>query len=444
MLDQQPISLQNRLVKSSMLSSMLAGVVALILLLVISLYQNMQTHDNMMDEIADLILVSDISSHVGNELDDLSEQFDIKYELKLDELILIESQDLAFNQIGSKVFFQNDHFGFVWLEGRLFRYYSEQSDQQILTMLQPMSARVDQLFKSLLGYGGVLIILWGIQWFILHFIIRRQFRSIHQLSKLISQKTVKDLSPITPSKPELKELQPIVSQINQMMERLDRAITAEQRFTADASHELRSPLSAIQMRLQLLKRKYQSDHEGLSQDLEQILKDVSRGSNILENLLLLARLDPSSKQDVPIQSIDLDRLTKEVLHSVQPLSQEKNIQFKTELGNHAIKANPELMFSCIRNLVENAIRYTPPNGIVDISIKKNNNEILFVIENEGHGIEQTVIDRLGERFYRQLGTRTTGSGLGLSICRKIVELHQAEIVFKKSELGGLKVEIKFH
>src|SRR5690606_34157538 len=139
-----------------MLSSMLAGVVALILLLVISLYQNMQTHDNMMDEIADLILISDISSHVGNELDDLSEQFDIKYELKLDELILIESQDLAFSQIGSKVFFQNDHFGFVWLEGRLFRYYSEQSDQQILTMLQPMSARVDQLFKSLLGYGGVL------------------------------------------------------------------------------------------------------------------------------------------------------------------------------------------------------------------------------------------------------------------------------------------------
>ena len=146
----------------------------------------------------------------------------------------------------------------------------------------------------------------------------------------------------------------MVWQLNQLLERLKQSLVAEQRFTADASHELRSPLSAIQMRLQVLKRKYPD----LAQDLVSIQNDVSRGTQVLENLLLLARLDPTNTSQLPKTEIDVQLVVKEVIQALQPFALEKNIQIQTELSPDLyIMANEKLIFSCLRNLVDNAIRY---------------------------------------------------------------------------------------
>lgn len=437
------ISLQNQLIRSSVLSSMVAGLVALILLIVISLYQNMSMQDNIMDEISDLLLVSDISQQVGSELDELSEEFSIEYVLKLDRLVLVESGSSVLHADQHPVFFKHGKFGFIWFEGALYRHYLEHSNGQVLSMIQPMSIRVEQLLKSLIGYSGILLVVWLLQWLILHFIIRKQFRSLQQLSQQIAEKSVKDLTPIQQQEPRLKELQPMVSQINRMMFRLEQAISAEQRFTADASHELRSPLSAIQMRLQLLKRKYKNLVPEIDQDFEQILKDVNRGSNVLENLLLLARLDPSSAQDIPKSVINLESTLLEVIKALTLFSNAKHIKFNLDIHSESVFANQELLFSCLRNLVDNAIRYSPIDSEIYIKIERRHDLIFLSIENQGDGLEENVLSRLGERFYRELGTKTEGSGLGLSICKKIAELHGATLNFSKSTLGGLKVEIIF-
>jgi two-component system, OmpR family, sensor histidine kinase QseC len=437
------ISLQNQLIRSSVLSSMVAGLVALILLIVISLYQNMSMQDNIMDEISDLLLVSDISQQVGSELDELSEEFSIEYVLKLDRLVLVESGSSVLHADQHPVFFKHGKFGFIWFEGALYRHYLEHSNGQVLSMIQPMSIRVEQLLKSLIGYSGILLVVWLLQWLILHFIIRKQFRSLQQLSQQIAEKSVKDLTPIQQQEPRLKELQPMVSQINRMMFRLEQAISAEQRFTADASHELRSPLSAIQMRLQLLKRKYKNLVPEIDQDFEQILKDVNRGSNVLENLLLLARLDPSSAQDIPKSLINLESTLLEVIKALTLFSNAKHIKFNLDIHSESVFANQELLFSCLRNLVDNAIRYSPIDSEIYIKIERRHDLIFLSIENQGDGLDENVLSRLGERFYRELGTKTEGSGLGLSICKKIAELHGARLNFSKSTLGGLKVEIIF-
>ena len=217
---------------------------------------------------------------------------------------------------------------------------------------------------------------------------------------------------------------------------------AEQRFTADASHELRSPLSAIQLRLQVLQRKYQ-DQPQFTQELQLIQQDVNRGTQVLENLLLLARLDPTETADLPKSRLDLSELTMQVWQSLEIFRQQKQVKLKTQLESAQIKVNPELMTTCLRNLLDNAIRYSPSHGTVYLAVRIRQQQIYLCIENEGQGLDHALISRLGERFYRALGSQTTGSGLGLSICKKIVQLHQADMKFAASGYGGLKVELYF-
>ena len=439
----QSISLQRQLVRSSVLSSVFAGLLAMLLLLGILVYQNMQMHDNMMDQVADLLLVNDLSSNMGSELDDLSEEFDIQYALLLNGSILLESEE-PFILAGQNrwVLYQSGHYSFFWSGGQLFRGYVEEKQGLLVRMYQPMHVRLERLGESLLGYGLVLLLVWGLQGLLVHFFIRRQFRSIHQLSKEISQKSVNNLTPLQAPQPQLQELQPIVHQVNRMMQRLSQAITAEQRFTSDASHELRSPLSAIQMRLQLLRRKYGNEQPDLAHDLEQIQKDVLRGSNVLENLLLLARLDPSNDRSLIKTELNLSEVMQEVLAAMQPFLLEKNMELKLQLEPAFCMGSIELLFSCLRNVLDNAIRYSASRQQIHIRVGAQDKQVICVMANEGQGMGDDVLARLGERFYRELGSKTQGSGLGLSICKKIIELHQGQIHFSHAELGGLQVEIR--
>lgn len=440
------VSLQKKLVQSSMLSSMVAGLIALALLIGISFYQTMQLHDQMMDEISEILLSSDISAGQreasGADLDELSEQFDIDYQLKLPNQLLTETDhfELYANR-HETVLFDREHFAFVWLDGQILRRYQAIEDDQTLTMYQPMLARFQELAMSVLGYLGILSILWLLQWGIVHFAIKRQFRSLLKLSKDISEKNAADLSPIQQPQPELQELQPMVLQINHMLSRLEQSLLSEQRFTSDASHELRSPLSAIQMRLQLLSRKYGEIDPALSHGFKQIQTDVARGSNVLENLLLLARLDPSDAKQLPRQTVQMNGLVEEVMKILQPYAIEKQIHYELELENISVEANKELILCCIRNVIDNAIRYSEHDGMIKVSLNQQDSRVHFRIENGGQGLTESVLNRLGERFYRELGTKTQGSGLGLSICKKIIQLHAGQIEFSASRLGGLKVDI---
>jgi len=417
------ISLQTKLIKHALFSSILAGVLAWLLLLGISSYQAIQLHDELMEQISELLL-GDVTQAKDAQVDELSEQFDIQYALLLGQQVLTTSiDDELINTIPKA---QNNGFQFAYENGHFIRILTAEDDDLQVKIVRPLSVRFDELWQTTLGFAGILFTLWLVQWLILRVAIRRQLRPLNKISRAIGSKTAQDLSPIKTPDPEITELQPIIRQLNAMLGRLEKSLAAEQRFTADASHELRSPLSAIQMRLQVLKRKYQDDAQ-LPQALQLIQNDVNRGTQVLENLLLLARLDPERTEQLP----------------AQPFAQEKDIHWNLNLEDAVIEANPELIFSCIRNLVDNAIRYTPPQGQVEIRTVIEPHQIQLLIENSGEGIANDVLERLGERFYRALGTRTQGSGLGLSICQKIMALHAAKIDYAPSDLGGLKVLLSF-
>lgn len=434
-----PISLQSRLIQHAMFSSILAGFLAWLLLLGISSYQAIDLHDDLMEEISELLL-GDVNQAKNTQVDEISEQFDIQYALLLNQQVLTTSiDDELINEIPLA---QKNGFHFDYENGHFIRILIAEDQDLKVKVVQPLSVRFDELWQTTLGFAGILFILWILQWLILRFAIKRQLRPLNKISREIGSKSAQDLTPVQSPDPEITELQPIVRQLNAMLSRLGKSLAAEQRFTADASHELRSPLSAIQMRLQVLKRKYQEDAQ-LRQALQMIQNDVNRGTQILENLLLLARLDPEHAEQLPKQQVNLKVLVQEVLQALQPFAQEKEIHWNLKLEDAVIEANAELIFSCIRNLVDNAIRYTPMQGQVEIRTIVEGQNLQVVIENSGEGIQEEVIERLGERFYRALGTRTQGSGLGLSICQKIMQLHTAKIDYAPSGLGGLKISLIF-
>lgn len=436
------VSLQSKLIKTSVASSVIAGTLALLLFIIISIYQTMQIQDEIMDEISDMLLIADLTTASGQQIDELSEQFEIQYRLSNPQYTLTQSEDFKLDQTYYRLGTGDENYGFIWQDHQLWRSYTatdKQSNIQVL-LIQPLGERFKELLHNFLWYSFILIMVWFIQWLILHFLIKRQFRIIHQLSTEISEKNVDDLSPIQTREIELKELQPMLKQLNHLLERLDQSLQAEQRFTADASHELRSPLSAIQLRLQLLQRKYPER----AHDFVQMQQDVSRGIQTLENLLLLARLDPEKPENLPKSSFDIQETIDEVIQALTFFANEKSIKFiqKSRVENCMIVANQQLIFTCIRNILDNAIRYTPIGGNVYLTVEQQPEFVELTFENEGQAISSEVLERLGERFYRALGTKTQGSGLGLSICKKIIDLHHGKILFMHSEHGGLEVVIR--
>ncbi len=261
--------------------------------------------------------------------------------------------------------------------------------------------------------------------------IQRSFQSLHQVRQQIVAKNSQDLSPIdlqfTPT-----EIQPLLTALNQLFEQLQRALHAEQRFTADASHELRSPLSAMSMRLQVLQRKYQQV-ASLGQDLQPIQQDIQRTTQVLENLLLLARLDPTHATQLPKQELDLVQLLQQAFESIQLYLLQKKISLDAHLPERLIlMGNQELLFSAVRNLLDNAARYVPEHGTIFIELLQKDRHVIISIADNGQGVDEAILTRLGERFFRVLGNTTQGSGLGLSIVKKIVALHQGTVDFQQA------------
>lgn len=436
-------SLQSQLVKTTMWSSVVVGLLALSLLTIFSIYHNMSVQDEIMDEISDTLLVSDLSGHSMKQFDELSDEFDIQYELLNTGQVLTHSHSYQ-----HELFEQgnlSEGFSYFWFDGQLWRSLAaQQEDSQLqVEVFQPMSTRVEEVLKALAGYSGLMVLFWLLQWLIVSWRTGHQLAALNLLSKRIAQKTASNLEPI--QEPDvITEIQPVIDALNQLLARLQRALVAEQRFTADASHELRSPLSAIQMRLQVLQRKYQHLPE-LHQDFERIQEDVSRSTKILENLLLLARLEPNEAEQpqLPKTVIDLNYLLARVIETVDLDAKAKQMLIETNTLSTETKtfANEELLFIAFRNLFDNAIRYSPNLGSIHVEIGRHEQQIKVSIEDTGNGVDDEVLLRLGQRFFRVLGTQQQGSGLGISITRKIIELHNGTLRFMHAEQGGLRAEI---
>jgi two-component system sensor histidine kinase QseC len=236
------------------------------------------------------------------------------------------------------------------------------------------------------------------------------------------------------------EVMPLVDALNGLFERLERSFAAERSFTGDAAHELRTPLAAIRTQAQVALSTASDDRRRHA--LEQVVASVQRATELLEQLLALARLDASSTG--PREMVDLGAIAKEVAHELGMRAGARPVDVVTPAGGMPlIEGDALLLHTLASNLVDNALRYSPPGAAVRATVGATDGIVTLDVEDAGPGVAPELRGRVFDRFFRIPGGQP-GSGLGLSIARRIVDLHGGTIEAGAStSLGGFRVSVRF-
>ncbi|MDP2752134.1 MAG: ATP-binding protein [Rhodocyclaceae bacterium] len=248
-----------------------------------------------------------------------------------------------------------------------------------------------------------------------------------------------------------EEIEPLVAALNDLLARLDEALSAQRRFIADAAHELRTPLTAVKLQTQIVRRSPENEHREAA--LTQLENGVDRATHLVTQLLRMARLEPSANNPSPSANnlspcahaipVDLKELAKQSIAEFSTLAEARHIDLGLLTADPiTVLGQPDALLIMLNNLIDNAVRYTPPGGRVDVSVQQDELQGLLTVTDTGPGISESERDRVFERFYRLTDTSDhTGSGLGLAIVRQVVTLHGGQIVLLDTPGGGLTVRV---
>jgi two-component system sensor histidine kinase QseC len=273
--------------------------------------------------------------------------------------------------------------------------------------------------------------------------VGRGLKPLKQVAVKVERRDPNSLVPISADGVP-HEVVPMVESLNRLFTRVQSALDNERQFTANAAHELRTPLAALKATAQA---KQLSDHDGEHERfLQQIVRGVDRTSHLLEQLLTLARMESQSMTMKHLQKVDLCQQVLEELSEIGQRALDRDIELSydgPERDVHVFGYGPALQI-LIRNLIDNAIRYTPNGGQVRIAIQPESQEVLLKIEDTGPGIPLEQMNQVFQRFKRGEDVQAEGSGLGLSIVRRIIELHHGRIELENlHDKNGLRVNIYF-
>lgn len=273
-------------------------------------------------------------------------------------------------------------------------------------------------------------------------LVRKMFRPIAALSREIDQRSEEDLHSIEVHDLPA-EVRPFAVAINRLLAKVSNSMEAQRRFVADAAHELRSPLTALSLQAERLA---QTEMSGLARERLTVLRQgIERGRGLLDQLLALARAQ--SAPDLPASALSIQGIYRRVLEDIMPLAAARHIDIGVEGEQDAEVLASEIdMIALVKNLVDNAVRYSPAGSRVDLSVRTADGRTELHIKDNGPGIPLAERDRVFDPFYRALGSEQVGSGLGLSIVQTVARRIGAEILLDFSDQEnetGLDVTVVF-
>lgn len=276
-----------------------------------------------------------------------------------------------------------------------------------------------------------------------YFISGHALRPIREFSDKIEEVQAQNLSDSRIEENNVKELNQLGISYNKMLERLSEAFEIQRQFTANAAHELRTPLALMQVQLDLYNS---ASHPGNDADTLQTIKMVTEQNDKL-NRMVKTLLDMSELQTVGRDDkIILDAIVEEVLADLEPLAVEKNIKLIGKCENATMIGSDILIYRLVYNLVENAIKYNHPLGQVTVTAYQRNKHVYLSVEDTGSGIPKELRERVFEPFFRVDKSRSRelgGVGLGLAFVREIVRVHDGSICIKSGKTGGTIFEVTF-
>lgn len=425
----------------------LALVLPLLLLLVtllsaLPVYQSVSDDDDEgLQELATFILSYLAQASNPNNLADFMQQNGIDEDL---DYILWNAEGEIIDRHSDYDFANLHQEGFIntapgWdLSAWRVWYQIDDENGNRLAIGQAWSERYHIVMIILWEQTLLLLILFPLLLWLLSWSLRQAFKPLHDVTDVIKQRHPKDLSPMSYQAPS--ELQPLITALNSLLQQVNELMVKEQRFIADAAHELRSPLTAIKVQIELLNLTPHDDNQ--AHHLQTIHRVTDRATHLIEQLLTLARIDPQQKltESTPI---DWLKVSDNALQSVNLLARQKNIRLKRIIDTDdtrsvlPISGEPVLLTLLLRNLLDNAIRYSDNTGTVELIITTDH----ITVRDYGKGIAPRHLARVRERFFRPAGQTETGSGLGLSIVERIAELHQLRFTLNNHPDKGVEATV---
>lgn len=330
----------------------------------------------------------------------------------------------------------------VW-QGRHWRYFHQRDTQRGLDVLVGQSDEARNNLAREVAWHNIAPFLFGLPILALLTLLAIRFglRSLRKLTDSLRLLNPEQLNPVAIHDAP-KEISPVVDALNGLLARIARTMENERRFTADASHELRTPLAAMQAQIQAAQLSI--DEPERKESLEKALLGTGRMAHLIDQLLTLSRLDEQTTS-TNLEPVDIAGLTEACCAELGIAALAKNIEigFSAE-ANPMISGSPDMLRILIRNLLNNAIRYTPHGGRVEAALRlAEGKQVELEIADSGVGVADEQLATLGRRFNRINPFIADGVGLGLSIVQRIAEIHHASISFSHAALGGLDVKIAF-
>ena len=325
--------------------------------------------------------------------------------------------------------------------GRDWRVYTLVQGTHALQVAQSQDERdaiaTQTALRTLIPVLGFIPLFGALIWFG----VGRGLAPLDTMSRAVAKRRPDAMAPLN-ERDMPEELRPLAASLNDLLTRLDAALASQRRFTADAAHELRTPLAALKLQLDLARRA--RDVPARTAAYDDLDAGVSRASHLVDQLLTLARVEPEALA-ARATDVDLNTLAKEAIVSRAALAAAKGVDLGLAREVPAVvRGDAATLATLLSNLLDNALRYTPSGGRVDVSLDREGDHTILSVADTGPGIPKDERERVLDRFYRSATTAEPGSGLGLSIVKRIAEAHHATLEFDAPEQGtGLVVRVVF-
>jgi two-component system OmpR family sensor kinase len=380
--------------------------------------------------------LSNMEAHAGN--DDDAENNDLMVQVWTPDGVQV------FRTVSRARLPQRAVLGFsnVAANGTTYRIFSVQTSTQTVQVAQDMAVRRNMAGNLALRTVGPIAVMMPILMLVVWWVVSGSLEPVARVRKQVAARQADDLSPVSESGlPD--EVLPLVQELNLLFGRVKTAFDAQQNFVADAAHELRTPLAALKLQALSLERADSAEARNVA--VGRLTAGIERATRLVEQLLVLARQEATAAGGGKVQPVALDELARRAVGDLIVAAQAKGIDLGLPHADAvAIEGQPDALNILMRNLVDNAIKYTPAGGTVDVEVRKEQGAALLTVEDSGPGIPLEERERVFDRFYRIAGSEAGGSGIGMAIVKAVSDRHGATLTLGESKrLGGLSVTIRF-
>jgi two-component system OmpR family sensor kinase len=319
--------------------------------------------------------------------------------------------------------------------------FTARSGPQTIQVAQSTAARTELAADAALRLLGPILAVLPLLALLVWLILDRGLAPLARVARAVGARSPTSLDPL-PADRLPSEVRPLVDALNGLLGRLGEAFTLQRRFAADAAHELRTPLTALALQIQLAERAPTDADRSAS--LAKLKEGVRRATRLVQQLLAMARLEPEAAE-TPLAPVALDALVQSVALELGPVAAAKPVALVVGRAEPlGITGNEEALRLLLSNLVDNALRYTPAGGRVELRAFRSGNDAVLEVADDGPSIPAAERARVFDRFYRVAGTDAPGSGLGLALVKQVADLHHARVELADGLDGrGLTARVLF-